>query len=225
MALAGIERRLIAEALGSCLLAAVVIGSGIMGERLASGNVGVALLANAIATGAGLVVLILTFGPVSGAHFNPAVSLAFCLRGELPMREGAYYATAQIGGALAGAVLAHAMFDMSLVQTGTQIRTGAGQWIGEAMATAMLLMVIFACLRSAPAAIPYAVGLVITANYWATSSTSFANPAITIARTITDTFAAIRPEDAPAFIAAQLAAAVATVYLARWLYAETPQAK
>jgi glycerol uptake facilitator-like aquaporin len=217
-----IERRLAAEALGACLLAAMVIGSGIMGERLAGGNVAVALLANSIATGAALVVLILTFSAVSGAHFNPAVSLAFVLRGELPLREGAYYAAAQTGGALAGAVLAHAMFDMSLVQTGTQIRTGVGQWIGEVVATLMLLMVIFACLRGAPTAIPYAVGLVITANYWATSSTSFASPAITIARTITDTFAAIRPVDAPAFIAAQLAAAIAAVYLARWLYAEKP---
>ncbi|MDZ4790747.1 MAG: MIP/aquaporin family protein [Hyphomicrobiales bacterium] len=222
MAQAGIERRLVAETLGSCLLAAIVIGSGIMGEKLAGGNVAVALLANSIATGAGLVVLILTFGPISGAHFNPAVSLAFVLRSELPLREGAYYAAAQIGGALAGAVLAHVMFDMSMVQNATQIRTGLGQWVGEAMATAMLLLVIFACVRSAPAAIPYAVGLVIMANYWATSSTSFANPAITIARTITDTFTAIRPEDAAVFIAVQLATAVATVFLARWLYAEAP---
>ncbi len=222
MAQTGIERRLAAEALGSCLLAAIVIGSGIMAEKLAGGNVAVALLANSIATGAGLVVLILTFGPISGAHFNPAVSLAFVLRRELPLREGAYYAAAQIGGALVGAVLAHVIFDMSMVQNATQIRTGLGQWVGEAMATAMLLMVIFACLRSSASAIPYAVGLVITANYWATSSTSFANPAITIARTITDTFTAIRPEDAPAFIAVQLAAAAATVFVARWLFADAP---
>ncbi len=216
----GMSRRLAAEALGTGVLAATVIGSGIMAEQLAGGNVGLALLANSLATGAMLVVIILIFGPVSGAHFNPAVSLAFVLRGDLTVKDGSAYALAQIGGGLAGAIVAHLMFNMDLVQSATHVRTGLGQWTGEVVATAMLILAIFACLRHAPGQVPFAVGLVITANYWATSSTSFANPAITIARTITDTFTAIRPEDAAIFIAVQLATAALTIAGYNWLFAE-----
>ncbi len=216
----GLARRLTAEALGTGILAATVIGSGIMAEQLAGGNQGLALLANSLATGAMLVVIILIFGPVSGAHFNPAVSLAFVLRGELQVRDAGFYAMAQIGGGLVGAIIAHVMFNMDLVQTATHVRTGPGQWVGEAVATGMLVLAIFACLRHAPQQVPVAVGLVITSNYWATSSTSFANPAITIARTITDTFTAIRPEDAVVFIIVQIAAAAITAAGFSWLFAE-----
>ncbi len=218
----GFERRLAAEALGTLVLASTVVGSGIMGEQLAQGNIAVSLLANSLATGAILVVLILIFTPLSGAHFNPAVSLAFVLRGELSLKEGVAYAAVQIAGALAGAMLAHFMFLMDPVQTATQIRSGAAQWVSEAVATAALLLTILACLRHAPAQIPYAVGLVIMADYWATSSTSFANPAITIARTITDTFTAIRMQDAMIFIPVQLSSATATVFAVRWLFGEQP---
>lgn len=213
-----LARRLTAEALGTCFLVAAVVGSGIMGEQLAQGNGAVALLANAIATGAILVVLILIFGPVSGAHFNPAVSLAFLLSGELKTREFALYVPVQVAAGLAGTLIAHAMFDLQLVQPGTHMRSGFGPWLGEAVATLALLMAIFGCVRRAPQAVPYAVGLVITAGYWYTSSTSFANPAVTIARTMTDTFSSIRPVDAPAFVAVQLLGTVAAVLLAGWLY-------
>lgn len=220
-----LSRRLTAEAFGTAILAATVIGSGIMAEQLAGGSVGLALLANSLATGAMLVVLILIFAPVSGAHFNPAVSLAFVLRGDLGFMDGLYYAAAQIGGGLAGAMIAHLMFNMDIVQNANEVRYGLGQWTGEAVATSMLLLAIFACVRHAPSQVPYAVGLVITANYWATSSTSFANPAITISRTITDTFTAIRPQDAAIFIAVQLAAAALTVFAYRWLFAEQEPAE
>jgi glycerol uptake facilitator-like aquaporin len=194
-----------AELLGTLLLVATVVGSGIMAERLAGGNVAIALLGNTIPTGAILVVLITLLGPVSGAHFNPVVSLAFAWRGEISGSKAALYAIAQIIGGLLGTLLAHAMFELSLFQLGTTARHGTGQWIGEITATFTLLVVIFGALRVAPDRIPMLVGLTITAAYWFTSSTSFANPAVTIARSITTTFAGIAPGDAPAFILAQFA--------------------
>ncbi len=212
-------RRLVSEGLGTALLLATVVGSGIMAERLAGGNVAVALLGNTIPTGAILVVLILVFGPVSGAHFNPAVSLAFALRRALPWPLFAAYGVAQVIGGLAGVLAAHAMFDVPLFQIASHVRTGGGQWFAEIVATFGLLLTILGCLAGARRAIPYAVGLYITAAYWFTASTSFANPAVTIARAFTDSFAGIAPADAPAFILAQLAGAVAAVLLAPWLFA------
>jgi glycerol uptake facilitator-like aquaporin len=203
-------RRLAAEALGTALLVAVVIGSGIMGERLAAGNAAVALLGNTLATGAGLVVLISILGPVSGAHFNPAVTLYFTLRREFRLGELPAYTAVQILGGLAGAVLAHVMFDLPAIQISNHMRSGFGQWLGEFVATFALLAAIIGSRRN-PAATPYLVGLVITAGYWFTSSTSFANPAVTIARSISDTFAGIRPLDAPEFILAQLLATLCAV--------------
>jgi glycerol uptake facilitator-like aquaporin len=214
-----LKQKLAAEALGTLLLLAIVVGSGVMGETLADGNVAIALLGNTIATGAGLVILILIFGGVSGAHFNPAVTLAFLLRREIaPGLAGAYMA-AQIAGGVAGVLLAHAMFDLDIVQESLKARAGAGQMIGEATATFGLVLTILGCLRFRPESVPYAVGLFITAGYWFTSSTSFANPAVTIARTMTDTFAGIRPADAPGFIFAQFAAAGLAALLAGWLFA------
>ncbi len=212
-----LPRRLVAEALGTALLLAVVVGSGIMGERLADGNDAIALLGNTIATGAALVVLILVFGPLSGAHFNPAVTLAFWLRRELTRGDAACYLVAQLAGGLIGVMAAHAMFGEPLLVEGVKARTGAGQWLGEFVATFALLAAILGCLRTRPEAVPYAVGLIITAGYWFTSSTSFANPAVTVARSFTDTFAGIAPAHAPAFIAAELAGAVAATLLFRWL--------
>lgn len=214
-------RRCAAEALGTLLLVATVVGSGIMAERLAGGNVALALLGNTIPTGAILVVLITVLAPISGAHFNPAVSLVMALRGALPWPEFPLYALAQIAGALAGALLAHAMFDLPLLQLGTKARTGAGQWLGEAVATFTLVVVILGCLRARPDAVPVAVGLTIIAAYWFTSSTSFANPAVTIGRAFSDTFAGIAPADAPAFVIAQCSGAWLADRLARWLFAET----
>lgn len=210
-------RRLAAEAAGTALLVGTVVGSGIMGEALAGGNDAVALLGNTIATGAILVVLILVFGPVSGAHFNPAVTAAFLMRREIGLAAALAYILVQIGGGLMGTAAAHAMFEMELVQTAAHVREGPAQWLGEFLATFALLASILALLKSRPEAIPYAVGLVITAGYWWTSSTSFANPAVTIARGFTDTFSGIRPGDVAPFIAAQLAGAGFAVIFFGWL--------
>ena len=212
-----LKQRLFAEALGTALLVAVVIGSGIMGEQLAGGNAAIALLGNTIATGAALVVLILVFGPISGAHFNPVVSLSFMLQRQLKWVEYLSYISAQIIGGIAGAVLAHVMFDMPLIQASTHVRTGLGVWTGEFVASFGLLMTIIGCLRNRPEAVPYAVGLFITAGYWFTSSTSFANPAVTIARSLTDTFSGIRPNDVPAFIFAQILGSLAATATFHWL--------
>jgi len=213
-----LPRRLTAEALGTALLVAVVVGSGIMGERLAGGNDAVALLGNTLATGAALPVLILVFGPISGAHFNPVVSASFALQRTLPWSECAAYVPVQIAGAIAGTLLAHLMFGEPLIQAATHIRTGLGVWTGEIVATFALLLTILGCLRTEPKAVPYAVGLIITAGYWFTSSTSFANPAVTIARSLTNSFAGIRPADAPGFIVAQIAGAAAATAVAAWLW-------
>jgi glycerol uptake facilitator-like aquaporin len=213
-----LPRRLAAEALGTALLVAVVVGSGIMGERLAAGNDAVALLGNTLATGAALPVLILVFGPISGAHFNPVVSASFALQRALPWNECAAYVPVQIVGAIAGTLLAHLMFGEPLIEASTHVRTGLGIWTGEIVATFALLLTILSCLRAEPKAVPYAVGLVITAGYWFTSSTSFANPAVTIARSLTDSFAGIRPTDAPGFILAQIVGAFAATIVAHWLW-------
>ena len=211
-------RRLVAEAVGTGLLLATVVGSGIMGERLAGGNVAVALLANTIATGAGLVALILAFGPVSGAHVNPVVTMADAWQGGLPWRDVPGYLIAQLVGAPLGVALAHAMFaEPALFTASTHVRTGQSQFLSEVVATFGLLSVIWACARRRPTAAPFAVGAYITAAYWFTASTSFANPAVTLARAMTNTFAGIRPVDAPAFIAAQLIGAGAATALFRWL--------
>ena len=188
-----------------------------MAETLSPDNPGVALLGNTIATGAVLAVLILIYGPVSGAHFNPAVTFAFVLRREIAPRDAGLYVAVQIAGALAGTVLAHVMFDLPALLASTQARTGPGQWTGEVVATFGLLAAILGCLRWRPEAVPYAVGLAITAGYWYTSSTSFANPAVTIARAFTDTFSGIMPAHAPAFVAAQIAGAALAVLFFRWL--------
>ena len=200
-----ILRRTFAEALGSFLLLATVVGSGIMGAKLSGGNIAIALLGNTIPTGAILVVLILTLGPVSGAHMNPLVSLAACLRKEMPWAELGPYALAQLCGASLGVLAAHLMFDLPVLQVSTTVRTGSGQWIAEAIATFGLIVTILGCVTHARQAVPYAVGLYITAAYWFTASTSFANPAVTIARSFTDTFAGIAPSGIVAFILAQLA--------------------
>lgn len=214
-----IWQKLGAEALGTALLLAIVVGSGVMGDALANGNDAIALLGNTIATGAGLVILITIFGPVSGAHFNPAVTLAFFLRRDIGLKLSAAYVAVQIAGGVAGVFLAHAMFDLELLQQSIKARTGLGQGLGEAVATFGLVLTILGALRFKPENVAMAVGLFITAGYWFTSSTSFANPAVTIARTLTDTFAGIRLADAPVFLIAQfLAAALATV-TARWLFA------
>lgn len=212
------SRRIAAEFIGTALLLAVVVGSGIMAERLAGGNVAVALLGNAIATGAGLVVLILIFGPVSGCHINPAVSLAFLGRGEMEGRLAALYVAAQVLGAVIGVIAAHAMFELPLVVMEGKARTGAGQWLGEVIATFGLVMTILGCLRFRAETVPFAVGLYITAGYWFTSSTSFANPAVTLARALTNTFTGIRLSDVGGFIIAELAGAILAVVFARWLF-------
>jgi glycerol uptake facilitator-like aquaporin len=215
---ATLARRAVAEFLGTALLLATVVGSGIMGAKLSGGNVALALLGNTLPTGAILVVLILIFGPVSGAHFNPAVTLAFVGRGELALPVALVYLAVQIAGAIAGAWLAHLMFELPVLQLSSTVRSGPGQWIAEAVATFGLLLTIFGCLAGARAAIPYAVGLYITAAYWFTASTSFANPAVTIARSLSDTFAGIAPAGVAAFIAAQLAGAAMATMLAAWLW-------
>jgi glycerol uptake facilitator-like aquaporin len=212
-------RALAAEALGTALLVATVIGSGIMAERLSGGSVGLALLANTLATGAILVVLITTLGPLSGAHFNPVVSLVMALRRALPWSNLAPYAAAQIGGAIAGAILANLMFDLAPVTLSGTVRGGTGQLISEAVATFTLIGAILGGLAFAPQAIPWLVGLTITAAYWFTASTSFANPAVTLARTLSDSFAGIAPASAPGFIVAQLAGALAGAAVWGWLCA------
>jgi glycerol uptake facilitator-like aquaporin len=211
-------RALAAEGLGTAFLLATVVGSGIMAERLSGGNVALALLGNTIPTGAILVVLILVFGPLSGAHLNPAVSLAFAVRGKFTWNAVAPTIAVQIAGAVLGAWAAHLMFDLPVLQLSTKVRSGGGQWFAEAVATFGLVLTIFGCVARTPAATPYAVGLYITAAYWFTASTSFANPAVTVARALSDTFAGIAPGNAPAFIAAQLAGALAAVSVAGWLW-------
>jgi glycerol uptake facilitator-like aquaporin len=211
-------RTLAAEALGTAFLLTTVIGSGIMAERLAGGNVALALLGNTLPTGAILVVLILVYGPVSGAHFNPAVSLVFAARGELPWIMLMPYVAAQIMGAVLGTWAAHLMFDLPMLQLATKLRGGGGQWLAEAIATFGLVLAILGCLARTPPAVPYAVGLYITAAYWFTASTSFANPAVTIARALSDTFAGIAPGGVAAFVAAQFAGALLALALARWLF-------
>jgi glycerol uptake facilitator-like aquaporin len=213
-----LSRRIVAEVLGTALLLAAVAGSGIMAERLAGGNVALALLANTIATGAVLVVLILVFSPLSGAHFNPAVTLAFAVRRELPWADVGPYIAAQIAGGIAGVWLAHLMFELPVVQISLTARTGAGQWLAEAVATFGLLLTIFGCLARTPTAVPYAVGLYITSAYWFTASTSFANPAVTIARSLSNTFAGIAPAGVAGFIIAQLIGAAVATSLASWLW-------
>ncbi|GAA0295504.1 MIP/aquaporin family protein [Sphingomonas oligophenolica] len=215
-------RRLAAEALGTAMLLAIVIGSGIMGERLAGGNVAIALLGNTIATGAGLVVLITIFGPVSGAHLNPAVTLVMLIRREMDARTAAAYVVAQGAGAILGAWVAHAMFAEPLLQISAKLRDGPAQGFSEFVATFGLIGTILGT-RSRPDTVPAAVGLYIVAAYWFTASTSFANPAVTLARSLSDTFAGIAPASAPLFIAAQCAGAIAAAFLFGWLLKEKPR--
>jgi glycerol uptake facilitator-like aquaporin len=220
-----LARRLVAEAVGTALLLAAVVGSGIMGERLAGGNVALALLANTLATGAALVALILTFGPISGAHFNPAVTLADAWQRGLSWRQAPSYIAAQIVGAFAGVAAAHLMFEAPAVFMASQhARAGPAQVFSEFVATFGLLAVVWGCVRLRSSAVPFAVAAYITAAYWFTASTSFANPAVTLARSATDTFAGIRPIDAPAFIGAQLLGAAAATALFQWLVPALPNA-
>ncbi len=213
-----------AEALGTALLLAAVVGSGIMGEQLAGGNVAIALLANTVATGAALVALILTFGPISGAHFNPVVTLADASQGGLPWREVPVYIAAQVAGAFVGVAVAHVMFEQPALFFASQHgRDGSAQLVSEFVATFGLLSVIWGSARRRPGLVPFAVGAYITAAYWFTSSTSFANPAVTLARAASDTFAGIRPVDAPGFIVAQLAGGAAATALFRWLVPALPK--
>jgi len=223
--MASLPRRAFAEALGTAFLLAAVVGSGIMAQRLAGGNGALALLCNTLPTGAILAVLILTLGPVSGAHFNPAVSLAFALRGELNARDTAVFIACQVLGGILGVVAAHAMFELPLWQVSQTVRTSPGQWFAEGVATFGLLLTILGCLRNAPSSVPYAVGLYITSAYWFTASTSFANPAVTIARSLSDTFAGIAPGGIAAFIAAQMIGAMAAVALAPWLFGTALQSE
>jgi glycerol uptake facilitator-like aquaporin len=211
-------RRIVAEGLGTALLLAVVVGSGIMAERLAGGNIAIALLANAIATGTGLVALILMFGTISGAHFNPVVTLSEAWQKNLPAADVVPYIAVQTVGAFAGVAAAHLMFDVPLFVASEHVRTGAAQWWSEFVATFGLIAVIIGCSRSRPGVTPFAVAAYITAAYWFTSSTSFANPAVTLARSATNTFAGIRPDDALGFIAAQLLGAAVATPLFCWLY-------
>jgi len=213
-----LTKKLAAEFIGTALLLAVVVGSGIMGERLADGNTAVALLGNTIATGAGLFVLITILGPVSGCHINPAVTLSFLMSREISMPQAGLYILVQLAGAMAGVMVAHLMFDLAAIVPSSTARTGIGQWTGEVVASFGLVLTILGCLRFRPKAVPLAVGLFITAGYWFTSSTSFANPAVTVGRAFTNTFTGIRPEDVPWFIIAQLVGAVLATSLARWLF-------
>lgn len=216
-------RRLVAEGLGTAFLLAIVVGSGIMAERLAGGNVAIALLANAIATGAGLVALILMFGTISGAHFNPVVTLSEAWQKNLPAAEVAPYIVMQVLGAFAGVAAAHGMFGDPIFFASQHVRTGPAQWWSEFVATFGLIAVIIGCSRSRPGVTPFAVAAYITAAYWFTSSTSFANPAVTLARSATDTFAGIRPGDTPGFIIAQLLGAGAATLVFCWLYPPAPR--
>lgn len=213
-----LAQRIVAEALGTAFLLAAVVGSGIMAAKLSGGNAALALLCNTLPTGAILTVLILMLGPVSGAHFNPAVSAALALRGEMPGTALLLYVGAQITGGIAGVWAAHLMFELPLWQISATVRSGPGQWFAEGVATFGLLLTILGCSARTPAAVPYAVGLYITAAYWFTASTSFANPAVTIARSLSDTFAGIAPAGVVAFISAQLLGMVGAVSLARWLW-------
>jgi glycerol uptake facilitator-like aquaporin len=215
-----LPQRSFCEWLGTAFLLAAVVGSGIMAQRLAGGNDALALLCNTLATGCILAVLILVFGPLSGAHLNPAVSLGFALRGKLAWPIAAIYVVAQVLGGLVGVWVAHLMFELPVWQFSITARTGSGQWLAEAVATFGLLLTIFGCVSRRPDAVAYAVGLYITAAYWFTASTSFANPAVTIARSLSDTFAGIAPAGVAAFIIAQMAGMLAAVILSRWLWRE-----
>jgi glycerol uptake facilitator-like aquaporin len=213
-----LARRLVAEGLGTALLLTVVVGSGIMAERLAGGNVGIALLANAIATGAGLIALILMFGTVSGAHFNPVVTLSEAWQKNMPAAEVIPYIAVQVVGAFAGVAAAHLMFDVPVFVASTHVRAGPAQWWSEFIATFGLIAVIIGCSRSRPGVTPFAVAAYIVAAYWFTSSTSFANPAVTLARSATDTFAGIRPADTFAFVLAQMLGAAVATPLFCWMH-------
>ena len=218
----GLPRKLGSEALGTALLLAAVVGSGIMAERLAGGNLALALLANAIATGGALAMLITTFAPISGAHFNPAVTLVLASRRETAWGDAAGYVAAQVVGAIAGVWLAHLMFDLPILQSSVHMRAGLGQWTGEFVATFGLIALILVGVRHHAAAVPYLVAAYITGAYWFTSSTSFANPAVTLARAMTDTFAGIGPNDVLGFVVAQLAGAAAAALVMPWLLAAAP---
>lgn len=220
-------RKLAAEFIGTAFLLATVVGSGIMAERLAGGNEAIALLGNTIPTGAILAVLITMLGPISGAHFNPAVTLAFLLRRDIAVRDGALYIAVQIAGGIAGVWAAHLMFDESIIQFSAKVRTGGGQWFAEGIATFGLVLTILATLKARENAVAMTVGLYITAAYWFTASTSFANPAVTIARSFSDTFSGIRPTDAPLFIVAEIAGATVATVMCGWLLTdqEKPEGK
>jgi glycerol uptake facilitator-like aquaporin len=213
-----LPRRLAAEGVGTALLLATVIGSGIMGERLAGGNVAIALLANAIATGCGLAVLVAVFAPMSGAHFNPLVSMALAARGRMERRHAVAFVAVQFVGAILGVMAAHAMFDEPIVSLATKVRTGPAQAWSEFIATFGLIMVIFACIEQKLSSAPALIGAYIAAAYWFTASTSFANPAVAVARSLSDTFAGIRPADVPAFVIAQVLGAVAATLFSAWLW-------
>jgi glycerol uptake facilitator-like aquaporin len=213
-----LAKRSVAECLGTAFLLAGVVGSGIMAAKLAGGNGALALLCNTLPTGAILTVLIVTLGPVSGAHFNPAVSIVLAVHHELPTSAAAMYIAAQIVGGILGVLAAHFMFELPLWQLSANVRTGPGQWFAEGVATFGLLLTILGCSARTPSAVAYAVGLYITAAYWFTASTSFANPAVTIARALSDTYAGIAPAGVLAFIASQIIGALAAAALARWLY-------
>ena len=213
-----LAQRLFSEWLGTAFLLAAVVGSGIMAAKLAGGIGAVALLCNTLATGAILVVLIAVFGPVSGAHFNPAVSLAFALRAALPWQDATFYIAAQVGGGIVGVWAAHLMFELPVWQFSVTSRTGTGQWLAEAVATFGLVLTIFGCVARAPSAVSFAVGLYIISAYWFMASTSFANPAVTIARSLSDTFAGIAPAGVVAFIVAQLVGMLLAVAVAMWLW-------
>ncbi|MBC7802499.1 MAG: aquaporin family protein [Candidatus Parcubacteria bacterium] len=217
-----LARRAAAEGLGTALLLATVVGSGIMGERLAGGNVAIALLANSLATGFALIALIVAFGPRCGAHFNPVVTIALAIRGEFARKEVVAYLAAQIIGAMLGVALAHGMFDLPLLQAGDKIRSGAGQWLSEGVATFGLVFLVLGFDRKTAWAAPFAVGGYIAAAYWFTASTSFANPAVTLARAFTDTFSEIRLQDVPAFMACQFAGAAAAIAADRLLRGGSP---
>jgi glycerol uptake facilitator-like aquaporin len=220
MATPPLQQRLSAEFIGTALLLATVIGSGIMGERLAGGNVAIALLGNTIPTGAILFVLVTMLGPISGAHFNPAVTTVFAIKGDLSGSETVGYVVVQVLGGIVGVLAAHAMFDEALLQLSTKVRAGPSQWFSEWVATFGLVLTILLTLRANAAAVATSVGLYITAAYWFTASTSFANPAVTVARAFSNTFAGIRPQDVLPFVIAQLIGAAVAVFVCRWLLAE-----
>ena len=213
-----LSRRLFAEGLGTALLLATVVGSGIMGANLSGGNVAIALLGNTIPTGAMLVGLISILGPVSGAHFNPVVSIAFALRRELTLPDTVAYIAVQFFGAVLGVYAAHMMFDLDIIQSSTHIRTGYGQWFSEVIATFGLLLTIFGCLENSPTSVPFAVGLYITAAYWFSASTSFANPAVTFARSLTDTFSGIAPADIFGFMVSQIIGMAIAAIVSNWIF-------